>query len=106
MQIRLHRLGTAEQSCVGLVIDSYANLPVTLFDLHLRQQRRAKKQQKTVGPFHGSNYIISVAWTSSEGVTYSERAATGTRGLLRQFCEWLDSGHRTSDELIALCLER
>jgi amidase len=47
-----------------------------------------------------------VAWTTGEGVVFSERVSTGKRGLLRQFADWLDSGDRTPEDLMALCLER
>jgi amidase len=45
-------------------------------------------------------------WVGDEGTVYADRAAPAKLGLLRQFTEWLDTRHRTPDELLGLCVER
>jgi Asp-tRNA(Asn)/Glu-tRNA(Gln) amidotransferase A subunit family amidase len=45
-------------------------------------------------------------WVGDEGTVYSEQPGVGSRGLLRQFVEWLEARARTPEELLAMCLER
>ncbi len=45
-------------------------------------------------------------WLGDEGTVYSDRPGGGSRGLLRQFVEWLEARARTPEDLLAMCLER
>jgi Asp-tRNA(Asn)/Glu-tRNA(Gln) amidotransferase A subunit family amidase len=45
-------------------------------------------------------------WVGGESTVYTDKLEPGKLGLLRQFAGWLETGKRTPDELLSICVER
>lgn len=106
MQIGFGSFRSAVESSKGLVIDNYRDSTFTALDIYLREQRNCEKEEKPVGGFHESNYIIEGMLSANETVGYAPAPVTGKRGLFRQFVEWREAKDRMPAELLELCLER